>query len=154
MKTLFIWLTCVVGIVLCKEKVSENSALLAKLLPKSDPYSCFFDWDCKGGYCCSSIIPGCIGYCISCAKDELINIGSEPLSSRCIEDWDCEGGWCCSSLQPGLEGDCVPCGGGKKSNTLEKATPKCIEDWDCEGGWCCSALQPGLEGDCVPCGIR
>ena len=125
-------------------------------------YMCYFDWQCKGGLCCSTFNSGCMGYCEPCARS---HTDVDQVSPKCIEDFDCQGGFCCSSLQPGLEGDCVPCGGGKnkkeaakkkkssvsKKEEVDKA-PKCIEDYDCQGGFCCSALQPGLEGDCVPCG--
>ena len=119
-------------------------------------YSCYYDWDCDPGNCCSTIHnPGCLGYCMPCGQDtteKIVKTGSKSISPKCIEDWDCQGGFCCSALQPGLEGDCVPCGGGRVAKKEENLSPKCIEDWDCQGGFCCSALHPGDYGDCVPCG--
>jgi hypothetical protein len=41
-------------------------------------FSCYFDWDCKGGLCCSTTIPGCIGYCLPCAKARNEEISGAP----------------------------------------------------------------------------
>ena len=46
-----------------KNKISANPSAVEKLT-SSGSYSCYFDWDCKGGFCCSSGSTGCIGYCI------------------------------------------------------------------------------------------
>ena len=149
-----------------QSKTPKDSPLLVKSAsPSRNSYSCYFDWDCRGGYCCSTIIPGCIGYCIPCAAAQARSF-DQPASPKCVEDYDCLGGFCCSALQPGLEGDCVPCGGGKDLDFVkelkeeekqpnedkEDQSPKCQYDADCPGGYCCYQEIPGLDGQCVVCG--